>query len=262
MPAERRSSSDAKPSTWSASRSSWYVWPHAAMPIQSSPLRTVTRFSWLRAPYSRASSVRTSKNSRSMSSVCGVISMPLGCGSKRRPSMSIVGMTGCTRSGLTSIVPVPSATGVTSFSPDQMPQARERATACRARSSASCGSPGNSSGMCRSTIVASLDDGRVDDLALGSSPTTATTPPCGAVLAKTACRIASPARSMPGPLPYQMPRTPSYVQSSSVTASWLPITAVAASSSLTPGRLTTGRSGRVRLARSTSSPNMPTGDPW
>ena len=36
--------------------------------------------------------------------------------------------------------------------------------------------------MCRSTMVASLDEGSVDDLALGSSPTTATTPPlrCGA----------------------------------------------------------------------------------
>ena len=79
--------------------------------------------------------------------------------------------------------------------------------------------------MCRSTIVASLDEGSVDDFAVGSSPTTATTPPCGAVLANTAWRIASPPRSIPGPLPYHMPRMPSYVQSSSVTASWLPITA-------------------------------------
>ena len=31
--------------------------------------------------------------------------------------------------------------------------------------------------MCRSTIVASLELGSVDDLAAGSSPTTATTPP-------------------------------------------------------------------------------------
>ena len=232
------------------------------MPIQSSALRTVTRLSWLRAPYWRASSVRTSKNSRSTSRVCGVINMPFGCGVNRLPSTSRVGITGTTRSMPTSIVPVPSATGVTSLSPDQMPQVRDSATAWRARSSASCGSPGNRRGMCRSTIVASLDDGSVDDFALGSSPTTATTPPCGDVDANTAWRIASPARSMPGPLPYQMPSTPSYRASSSVMASWLPITAVAASSSLTPGRFTTGRSGTVRCARSTSSANMPTGDPW
>ena len=115
--------------------------------------------------------------------------------------------------------------------------------------------------MWRSTIVASLDDGNVDDFADGSSPTTATTPPCGEVPAKTAWRMASPARSMPGPLPYHMPMTPSYLQSGKLTVSWLPITEVAASSSLTPGWLTIGRSGTVAIARSTSSRNMPTGEP-
>ena len=72
--------------------------------------------------------------------------------------------------------------------------------------------------------MASLDDGSVDDLAAGSSPTTATTPPCGDVPANTAWRMASPARSMPGPLPYHMPITPSYLQSAKLTVSWLPIT--------------------------------------
>ncbi len=63
--------------------------------------------------------------------------------------------------------------------------------------------------MCRSTIVASLDDGSVDDFAAGSSPTTATTPPCGDVPANTAWRMASLARSSPGAFPYQRPTMPS-----------------------------------------------------
>ena len=70
-------------------------------------------------------------------------------------------------------------------------------------------SPGNRIGMCRSTRVASLELGSVDDLAAGSSPTTATTPPWRAVPANTAWRMASPARSSPGALPYQTPTTPS-----------------------------------------------------
>ena len=86
-----------------------------------------------------------------MSSVYGVSRRPLGWGTKTLPSNSIVGITGCTRSGCTSTVPVPSATGVTSFMPTQIPLARDRATAWRLRSSASCTSPGKRIGMCRST---------------------------------------------------------------------------------------------------------------
>ena len=160
MPAARRSSSLLKPSTARASRISWYVWPVAAMPIQSSPDRAVTRLRWLIAPYWRASSVRTSKNSCSRSSVYGVMRRPSGCGVNSTPSTSIVGRTGTTRSARRSTVPVPSATGVTSLRPDQSPHERDTATAWRASSSASWVSPGNSTGMCRSTIVASLDDGQ------------------------------------------------------------------------------------------------------
>ena len=43
------------------------------------------------------------------------------------------------------------------------------------------------------------------------------------------------ARSRPGDLPYQRPTTPSKRASGRLGASWLPSTAVAASSSLTPG---------------------------
>ena len=115
--------------------------------------------------------------------------------------------------------------------------------------------------MWRSTIVASLDDGSVDDFAAGSSPTTATTPPCIDVPANTAWRIASLLRSNPGPLPYQMPTTPSYRASARVIASWLPITAVAASSSFTAGCTTIGRSATVAAARRSSSVKVPRGEP-
>ena len=85
------------------------------MPSQSSSVPTVTRLSLLTTPYWRASTERTSWNSRSMSRVYGVSRRPLGCGTKGRPWYSIVGTTGTTRSGWTSTVPVPSATDVTSL---------------------------------------------------------------------------------------------------------------------------------------------------
>ncbi len=95
----------------------------------------------------------------------------VGVWHERLPSKIIVGICGTTRSGWMSTVPVPSATWLTSLMPAHSPHDRDRATAWRLRSSASCTSPGKKIGMCRSTIVASLDDGSVDDLAAGSSPT-------------------------------------------------------------------------------------------
>ena len=68
-------------------------------------------------------------------------------------------------------------------------------------------------------------------------------PPFGLAPANTPWRRASPARSSPGALPYQMPRTPSYRASGRPGASCEPITAVAPSSSLTAGWWTIGRSG-------------------
>ena len=49
----------------------------------------------------------------------------------------------------------------------------------------------------------------VEDLLDGSSPASASTPPRGAVPAELAWRSTSPERSTPGPLPYQMAKTPS-----------------------------------------------------
>ncbi len=74
-------------------------------------------------------------------------------------------------------MPEPSATAVTIFSDDQSPDARDIATPCRPSSRHSAIVPGYRIGMCRSTSVASDDDGIVDDFASGSSPTIAIAPP-------------------------------------------------------------------------------------
>ena len=121
----------------------------------------------------------------------------------------MVGMIGCTRRGSSWMVPEPSATADTIFRPTQSPLARERAMAWRPRSNASATSAGYRIGKWRSIMVASEEDGRVDDFAAGSSPTIATAPPNAEVPVNTAWRNASDALSRPGALPYQRPMTPS-----------------------------------------------------
>ena len=65
------------------------------------------------------------------------------------------------------------------------------------------GSAGNSVGIARSASANSDEQGMLDDLAAGSSPTNATAPPLPSVPTMLACRSASVARSRPGALPYQ-----------------------------------------------------------
>ena len=77
--------------------------------------------------------------------------------------------------------------------------------------------------------------GRVEDLAAWSSPATTSTPPYFEVPAALAWRNTSPQRSTPGPLPYHMANTPSYLAPGNRFSCWLPHMAVAARSSLTPG---------------------------
>ena len=74
-------------------------------------------------------------------------------------------------------------------------------------------------------------------LATWSSPATAITPPHGVVPAMLACLNTSTLRSTPGPLPYQMPNTPSkrLLPGGAKPSCCVPHTAVAASSSFTPG---------------------------
>ena len=77
------------------------------------------------------------------------------------------------------------------------------------------------------------------------------------------CRIGSPDRSTPGALPYQTPTAPSTFRPWPGTSIWLPQTAVAASSSLTPGtnvNPAVSRSSAADLASVWSRP--PRGLPW
>ncbi len=87
--------------------------------------------------------------------------------------------------------------------------------------------------MHRSANIVSEAAGTSVDFIAGSSPTAASTPPSLAVPAKFACRIASMERSSPGPLPYQMAATPSYLPPGYMVACCAPQHAVAARSSLT-----------------------------
>ena len=97
----------------------------------------------------------------------------------------------------------------THFIATHSPEARDRAMPLRPYSSTSATSAGSSSGISRSRNACSVVLVTVDDFADGSSPASTSTPPRGAVPIWLACRSTSPLRSTPGPLPYQMAKTPS-----------------------------------------------------
>ena len=118
-------------------------------------------------------------------------------------------MTGSIRSGATTAVLSASATFVTTLKPTQSPDAREQASACSPRSSTSCTLPGKKTGMCRLASSGSEALGIVEDLQLGSSPTTASAPPVRETPTKLPWRSESAARSSPGALPYHIASTPS-----------------------------------------------------
>ena len=165
------------------------------------------------------------------------------------------------RSGATSAVPKPSATFVTSFMPTHRPEKRDIATACIPRSRISWGLPGNSTGICASASAVSLADGIVDDFETGSSPASTSTPPLGATPMRLPCLKTSPQRSTPGALPYQMPTTPSRPSRSPSRLCWLPQTAVAASSSFTPGTRWTSWPAMSAASRVTARSRPPSGEP-
>ena len=99
----------------------------------------------------------------------------------------------------------------------------------------SCTPAGFRIGIITSTKLNSDWCAVVEDSAVWSSPISASTPPNFEVPAKLAWRNTSPERSTPGPLPYQMPNTPSYLPSPRSSACCEPHSAVAARSSLMRG---------------------------
>jgi hypothetical protein len=145
-----------------------------------------------------------------MSRVYGVMRRPLGRGRKGCPSISTTGAVAVTRSGCTSTVPVPSATAVTSFRPAHRPHERDSATAWTPRSSASCTLPGYrdrhvevDDGRVRA------DDGNVERLRCRVVTDDRDDPAVPRRAGEAAWRMRVAARSKAGPLPYQMPTTPS-----------------------------------------------------
>ena len=95
------------------------------------------------------------------------------------------------------------------FTPAQTPAKRLIANACRPMSRMSCTLEGKNTGRPQALKMWSLWCAAVELLAMWSSPARAITPPCFAVPARLACLKTSEQRSTPGPLPYQMPNTPS-----------------------------------------------------
>src|SRR5438094_8001157 len=73
-----------------------------------------------------------------------------------------------------------------------------------------------------------------EDFEAWSSPASTSTPPCFAEPALLPCLKTSPQRSTPGPLPYHMANTPSYLASEYTFTCCVPQIEVAARSSLAP----------------------------
>src|SRR3954465_4456484 len=112
----------------------------------------------------------------------------------------------------------------------------------------SCTEDGNSTGMPQALRIWSLWWAVEEDLAAWSSPANTSTPPCLAEPALLACLKTSPQRSTPGPLPYHMENTPSYLASLNRLVCCVPQTAVAARSSFIPGWNLTWWASRCFLA--------------
>ena len=146
-----------------------------------------------------------------------------------------------TRSGSIIAVALDSTISWMVFIPAQTPEKRLMAIAWMPRSRMSCTVDGKNTGRPQALKMWSLWCAAVELLATWSSPATAITPPQGVVPAMLACLNTSLQRSTPGPLPYQMPNTPSnlFVPGGAKPSCCVPQSAVAASSSFTPGWNTT-----------------------
>src|SRR5450830_433861 len=125
----------------------------------------------------------------------------------------------------------------------------------------SCTDDGYSTGMPQAFRIWSDWCAVDEDFAAWSSPASTSTPPCLAEPALLACLKTSPQRSTPGPLPYHMPNTPSYLASSNRLVCWVPQTAVAARSSFRPGWNLTWCSSRYFLAFTAVMSTEVTGEP-
>ena len=113
------------------------------------------------------------------------------------------------RAGSIAIEAVLSTVSWTHFNATQPPVKRDMAIPSRPYSRISCTPAGLRTGTSASTIAYSLWCAVVLDSQIWSSPSSISTPPCAAVPNRLPWRIASPERSTPGPLAYQIENTPS-----------------------------------------------------
>src|ERR1700761_3507540 len=125
----------------------------------------------------------------------------------------------------------------------------------------SCTDEGYSTGMPQAFRMWSDWCAVDEDLAAWSSPASTSTPPCLAEPALLACLKTSPQRSTPGPLPYHMENTPSYLASLNRLVCCVPQTAVAARSSFIPGWNLTWCASRYFLAFMAVMSTLVTGEP-
>src|ERR1700677_4223960 len=132
---------------------------------------------------------------------------------------------------------------------------------CRPKSRYSCTFEGNSTGRPQALNMCSDWCASVEDLAAWSSPASTRTPPCCDEPAELPCFSTSPERSTPGPLPYHIENTPSYLAFGYRLTCCEPHTAVAARSSLTPGWNTTWCAARCCFAFHRDWSRPPSGDP-
>ena len=178
-----------------------------------------------------------------------------------RPSHSSCGTTIARVRKSRATLHAPSATSVTIFSAIQQPDARDSAIPSKPNSTISSLLRGARTGSPYDASVASLADGTVDDFGAGSSPASTRTPPVGLAPNRFPLRNASPDRSTPGDFPYQMPIVPSYGDCRPGSGSCEPQTAVAASSSFTPGTSATSARSRSSGVDASMRSTPPSGLP-
>jgi len=140
----------------------------------------------------------------------------------------------CSWCGLTLTEAEDSTVSAMVLKPTQRPVKRLIAQPRIPMSRMSCTPAGLSTGIIADTNSCSLPCGRVDEREAWSSPASTRTPPWREVPAALPCLNTSPQRSTPGPFPYHMENTPSYLAPGNRLACCEPHTMVAARSSLRP----------------------------
>ncbi len=145
--------------------------------------------------------------------------------------------------------------------PTQRPVKRDMAQPSSPKSRMSWTPAGLRIGIIAETNSSSDPCGRVEERQAWSSAASASTPPNFEVPAALPCLNTSPQRSTPGPLPYHIENTPSYLAPSNRLVCCVPQTMVAPRSSLRPGVNSMLEDFRCFFAFHSSRSKPPSGEP-